>query len=253
MNEDIVVANWKMNKTVEETEEFCNQFLESGVIGENIVICPSFTSLAKANALLNGKVKIGAQNMHWEEEGTFTGEVSPLQLKDLGCEYVILGHSERRWKMMESNDMVSFKVGVALKNGLKPIICIGEKREERAKGETNSFLENQLKSALERVEGSDLENIVITYEPVWAIGRGDTDPLNAASPKDVAKIKDLVHSILDQIYGEDSEEKVRFLYGGSVDASNVSDFTSIDGVDGVLVGGASLQADDLIGIIKKVS
>jgi len=235
----LIVANWKMNKTPKETKEYLETFLRliEGVDDNvEILICPPFTSLCIAWDILKGsKVKLGAQNCHYEQKGAFTGEISLDMLKELGVSYVIVGHSERRWIFGETDELINKKVIACLEKGIRPILCVGEKMEEREAGMTLKVIESQLKLALSGLDGVS-ERIDIAYEPVWAIGSG-----NPATPEDAQ----LVHSFIKELLG-----KVRVLYGGSVNPQNAGEFLSMPDVDGLLVGGASLDPSSFAQIVK---
>jgi len=235
----LIVANWKMNKTPKETKEYLETFLRliEGVDDNvEILICPPFTSLCIAWDILKGsKVKLGAQNCHYEQKGAFTGEISLDMLKELGVSYVIVGHSERRWIFGETDELINKKVIACLEKGIRPILCVGEKIEEREAGMTLKVIESQLKLALSGLDEVS-ERIDIAYEPVWAIGSG-----NPATPEDAQ----LVHSFIKELLG-----KVRVLYGGSVNPQNAGEFLSMPDVDGLLVGGASLDPSSFAQIVK---
>ena len=235
----LIVANWKMNKTPKETKEYLETFLRliEGVDDNvEILICPPFTSLCIAWDILKGsKVKLGAQNCHYEQKGAFTGEISLDMLKELGVSYVIVGHSERRWIFGETDELINKKVIACLEKGIRPILCVGEKIEEREAGMTLKVIESQLKLALSGLDEVS-ERIDIAYEPVWAIGSG-----NPATPEDAQ----LVHSFIKELLG-----KVRVLYGGSINPQNAGEFLSMPDVDGLLVGGASLDPSSFAQIVK---
>lgn len=235
-----------MNKTTKDTREYINKFLPlvEGVKDREIVLFPPFTSLCVAKELLeNTNVKLGAQNCHYEDKGAFTGEVSLDMLVDLDVSYVIVGHSERRWIFGESDELINRKVVACLKKGVRPILCVGERLEEREANLTFKVVETQIRLALSGVE-EYVDQIDIAYEPVWAIGSG-----NPATPEDAQVvhrfIKDLIHSIAPK-----SEGKFRVLYGGSVNPENASEFMKMPDIDGLLVGTASLNPDSFAKIVK---
>jgi triosephosphate isomerase len=212
----------------------------------DILVCPPFTALKSVYDLIKGSnIKLGAQNVHWEMKGAFTGEISPLMLKDVGCEYVIIGHSERREYFKETDDIINKKIFAALKVGLKPIVCIGEKLEERESGVTEKVLEQQITEGLKGLSNEDMENITIAYEPVWAIGTGKT-----ATPEIANTTQSFIRNKIKEIFNENIAEKVRILYGGSVKADNAKALLEQEHIDGALVGGASLDAENFIKIIK---
>ena len=237
----LIAANWKMHKTNQEAKAFMAELLPK--IAElkdvDVLVCPPFTLI---NAVDQGRegsqVLLGAQNMYFEEKGAFTGEVSPAMLKDLSCEFVILGHSERRWVFGESDELINKKVLAAFSKGLIPVLCVGEKLEEREKNLTDQVILNQLEKNLKGVSEQHLRGIVIAYEPVWAIGTGKN-----ATTKDAKDAIALIREFIHSRYGSETAAKVRILYGGSVKPENISTYMEQDGIDGALVGGASLEAD----------
>ncbi len=239
-----MAANWKMNKTTKETEEFIIGFLPlvTGVQNVEIVIAPPFTSLPVAAKLLReSNIKLAGQNVFYEESGAYTGEISPLMLKDVECSYVIAGHSERRQYFGETDETVNRKIRVAMSAGLAVIFCIGETLEERESGNTFNILKRQIKEGLRGIAADDL---VLAYEPVWAIGTGKT-----ASPEQAQEAHRFIRSELVTLYG-DTAGTIRILYGGSVKPDNVSSLMSKEDVDGALVGGASLKPDSFAGIVN---
>ncbi len=239
-----MAANWKMNKTTKETEEFIIGFLPlvTGVQNVEIVIAPPFTSLPVAAKLLReSNIKLAGQNVFYEESGAYTGEISPLMLKDVECSYVIAGHSERRQYFGETDETVNRKIRVAMSAGLAVIFCIGETLEERESGNTFNILKRQIKEGLRGIAADDL---VLAYEPVWAIGTGRT-----ASPEQAQEAHRFIRSELVTLYG-DTAGTIRILYGGSVKPDNVSSLMSKEDVDGALVGGASLKPDSFAGIVN---
>lgn len=235
----LIAANWKMNKNREEAVSFIDEFKElvKDIKDTEIVICPSFTSLCRLKKLVeNTNIKLGAQNMHFEEEGAFTGEISALMLKDF-CEYVILGHSERREVFNEDDELINKKIRAALRNGLKPILCIGETLEQRESNETMDIIKNQLKNCLNDVNEKEMKNIVIAYEPVWAIGTGKN-----ATPKQAEEVHKFIRDLLSKMYDKTIAENTRILYGGSMKPKNAKELLSMQDINGGLVGGASLDA-----------
>ncbi|MBO8158987.1 MAG: triose-phosphate isomerase [Thermosyntropha sp.] len=246
MRRKLLVANWKMHKNISEAQAFCRRFLPE--IEEcdraDIAICPPFTLLtAVKGALGSSKVKLGAQNLFWEEKGAYTGEVSPAMLLDAGCEMVIIGHSERRHIFGETDEMINRKVKAALRNKLIPILCVGETLEERKKGQAEEVVKRQLLEGLRELEYDG--EIVIAYEPVWAIGTGVN-----ASPDDAQKMSFFIRQILKGIFPEEKVLEMRILYGGSVKPENITGFTGQPDVDGALVGGASLDPDSFAEIVR---
>lgn len=244
----LIAANWKMNKNAKEAVSYVKE-LKKLVKGSDaeIVICPPFTLLsAVADELKGSSIKLGAQNMHFENSGAFTGEISPLMLKKIGCEYVILGHSERREHFKEDNELINRKVLAALKNGLKPILCVGETLEERQHERTEDVLEEQLLKCLDNVK--DIKNVAIAYEPVWAISKGDPNK-KSATKADAEEAHLFIRQVLDGIYGEDAKD-VRIIYGGSMKPENVKELLEMRNINGGLVGNASLDVKSFFEIIK---
>jgi len=247
----IVIANWKMNETSSQSRELISGLLEKTKEYSDkveVVICPPFTALEAAKDL--GDFRKGAQDIHWEDKGTFTGEVSGPMLTDLGCKYVIIGHSERRWKLGEGNEIVNLKFRAALRNKLIPILCVGERAEERQAGLTEQVLREQLQEAWREVGRDDIDRVVIAYEPVWAIGTGQVKSREAAT---VPIIDEAYSFIKDFLKNENIDDKVRLVYGGSVDSDNVKELLAIDSNAGFLVGGASLEVAEFSEIIKKIA
>ncbi len=239
-----MAANWKMNKTIGETHAFLSEFipLVRDMQGVEIVIAPPFTSLPAAAASLKGSIiKLSAQNVFYEERGAYTGEVSPAMLIDVGCTHVIIGHSERRQYLCETDEMVNRKIKVSLKHELKVIFCIGESLEERESGKTFDIVKRELKSGL---SGMPLEDISVAYEPIWAIGTGKT-----ATPEQAQEVHRYIREQLSLMYGEVARE-TRILYGGSVTPDNVDSLMECADVDGALVGGSSLKADSFARIVR---
>lgn len=246
MKRPFIAANWKMYKTVFETEEYIKNFLPlvDGIKDRDIVLCIPFTSLYVASKLLmSSNVKLGAQNMYIEEKGAYTGEISPLMLKDLGCSYVILGHSERRKYFGERDDFINRKVVTAIKYGLTPIVCIGETLEEREEGKTFEVLKYQLNNSLANLSNSEVEKIVIAYEPVWAIGTGKN-----ATPQQAQEAHNFIRKEYSTMYGA-AAEKVRIIYGGSISPENFKSIMEQPDVDGGLVGGSSLDPEKFSKIV----
>jgi triosephosphate isomerase len=247
----IVAGNWKLNKTVPETCRLIVEMLPGlqAVSGVEKVLFPPFPSLMVASILLEGtEVQLGAQNMFWETKGAFTGEVSPVMLKDF-CHYVILGHSERRKYFSETDQDVNRKVQVALEHNLIPIICIGETLEENEAGRAAEILANQVKGCLSDVSVREGRQVVIAYEPVWAIGTGRAATAEGAN----LLIRNVIRQVMAGILGETIAQSVRVLYGGSVNPENAAEFFMKPEIDGALVGGASLNADDFVSIVEATS
>lgn len=248
MRKIIVAGNWKMNKTTKETEKFFTEFkpLVAGVKNVEIVIGAPFTALETATRETKGtNIKIAAENMNANDSGAYTGEISPLMLKDLGVEYVILGHSERREYYGETDSIINEKVKAALKHGLKPILCVGEKLEERENGTTEAVVKEQTVGGLKDVSASDMANVVIAYEPVWAIGTGKT-----ASPEQAQEVHAFIRNLLTELYSVEVSENVTIQYGGSMNDANASELIAQKDIDGGLVGGASLIPEKFTIIAK---
>ncbi len=242
-----VAGNWKMNKTIAETRELLSA-LKVGLTdlqGVERVVCPPFVSLAAAHELLAGtNIGLGAQNMHWEEKGAFTGEVAPGMLKEL-CGYVILGHSERRAYFGETDATVNKKLLAAQKAGLIPIVCVGETLAQYEAGQTAEVVSSQTRAGLQGVS-ADASQIVVAYEPVWAIGTG-----KASSAENAQGVHAVIRQVLTELFGAEMAQAIRILYGGSVTAANAAEFFSQPDIDGALVGGASLKVDDFVGIVSQ--
>lgn len=243
----VIAANWKMNMTASETKGLARQ-LKTGLADYKdveVVVCPPFTSLATAWAELKDTgIALGAQNLHWEEKGAFTGEISAPMLKDLGCSHVIIGHSERRHLFGETDTNINLKLKTALRHGLIPIFCIGETLEQREQNITEKVCSDQLLAGLAEIQSWELSKIIIAYEPVWAIGTGRT-----ASPEDAQAVISFVRKTLGKIFSEAADE-VRILYGGSVKPGNIKGLMEKPDIDGALVGGASLDGESFAGIVK---
>lgn len=246
MRVPIIAGNWKMNTTIKEGLELVEE-IKRAKLNEDVevVLCVPFTSLLEIKKSLKGtNIKLGAQNMHWEDSGAYTGEISPLMLKDIGVDYCIIGHSERRQYFNETDITVNRKIKAALKHSIKPIVCVGETLEQRENNMEKEVVKTQVLAALEGIEKDDLENIVIAYEPVWAIGTGKT-----ASADDANKMIGFIRDVIGQKYG-DEKEKIRIQYGGSVKPNNIKELMEKEEIDGALVGGASLKAAEFTEIIN---
>ena len=247
MRTPIVAGNWKMNKTIAETTALINALRPAldEIQGATSVVCPPFSSLPAAAQLLQGsRVGLGAQNMHWEEKGAFTGEVAPNMVAEL-CQYVILGHSERRQFFGETDASVNRKVKVALAHGLIPIICVGENLEQYEAGATDSVVRGQVNGALAGLTGEQVAALVIAYEPIWAIGTGKT-----ATTEQAQEMHAAIRVLLAKKYGKAAADDTSILYGGSCNAQNAPELFRQPDVDGGLIGGASLKADDFVAIIN---
>lgn len=243
----IIAGNWKMHNTVEEAVELVNQLkTEVAKTDVKVVICCPFTVLSQVKKEIEGSnIKLGAQNMHWEDQGAYTGEISAEMLKEHGVEYVIIGHSERRQYFNETDETVNKKVMKALEMELIPILCVGETLEEREADRTYEIVKAQTLKALEKVSNEEMKNIVVAYEPVWAIGTGKT-----ASPEDANAVIAYIREVIKEKYGVDISEVVPIQYGGSVKAANATEIMNQEDIDGALVGGASLKAEEFLGIVN---
>ena len=248
MRTPMIAGNWKMNTTLAEASVLVREMKEEleRITGVEKVLCPPFISLSLVKEYLQGSsIKVGAQNMHFEQHGAYTGEISPLMLCGI-CEYVILGHSERRQYFDESNDIVSRKIKAALDAGLTPILCVGERLEEKESERTEEVITNQVRESLQAIES--LNGMVIAYEPVWAIGTGRAETGEGAN----ATIA-IIRKTVAQPYGEGTAQGIRILYGGSVTAANIAEFIGQQEIDGALVGGASLKAEEFISIVAQTA
>jgi triosephosphate isomerase len=244
MRKPIIAGNWKMYKSEAEAIDFATKLkpLVSDVHDKVILICPPFPCLSKVwDVINNSNIELGAQNLHWEEEGAFTGEVSTGMLKSVGCTYVIIGHSERRQYFGETDETVNKKLKAALKHNLLSIVCVGETLEQREKGETFSVIENQINKGLQSLDISHWSLVIIAYEPVWAIGTGKT-----ATPEQAQE----VHAYIRSLLPKEVAGKIRILYGGSVKPENVKELMAQPDIDGGLVGGASLKVESFVKLIK---
>jgi len=249
MRKPFIAGNWKMNKTPEESLKLAKEidkFLqENGEIDVDVLVCPTYTSLYLLNKeLKNRKIYLGAQNMSYEEEGAYTGEISPLMLKEMNIEYVIIGHSERRQLFNEKDETINKKVKKAIQHKLKPILCVGETLEERESGKEKEKVKNQIISDLQGISKEQAADITIAYEPIWAIGTGKT-----ASSDDANNMIKYIRSILLDLYDEERAENIRIQYGGSVKPHNIKELMNKSDIDGALVGGASLKSEDFNKII----
>ena len=248
MRKSLVAGNWKMNKTAAEARELVS--IMSAKLGEianvETVLCPPFLAIPAVAAWLEGSgIGLGAQNLHWEEKGAFTGETSPGMVKEF-CNYVIIGHSERRTYFGETDESVNRKLHAALKAGLTPIVCVGETLEQYEAEATSEVVRRQIRLGLAGVDSESASKLVIAYEPIWAIGTG-----KASSGENANFVhQQVIRPALRDLFGSDGAEAIRILYGGSVTASNASEFFAYADIDGALVGGASLKADEFVAIAK---
>lgn len=246
MRRPIIAGNWKMHKTSGEARELVVSLLDLvGSTGVEILVCPPFTALAGvAEACRDTVLKVGAQNMFWEAQGAFTGEISPLMLKELGVEYCLVGHSERRQHFGETDDTANKKVKAAFSHGLKPVVCVGETLAEREQGVTREVCRRQVEKGLAGLTPEQVSSLVLAYEPVWAIGTGKT-----ASSADAQEVIAFIRGVLKERFGQEAADQVRIQYGGSVKPGNVKELMSQPDIDGALVGGASLQPESFAAII----
>ena len=244
----VIAGNWKMNKNVVESVSLVKELKDfvRGIVGVDIVVCPPFTSLWVVKEIINGtNIHLGAQNMFWETKGAFTGETSPLMLKNVGCEYVILGHSERRQYFKETSEEVARKTEVALSVNLTPIVCVGENLKERESGKTESIIEQEIKALFPKIDSILAARIIVAYEPIWAIGTG-----RSSSSQDANLIIKFIRELFSSKYGSKIAERIRILYGGSVNPKNINEFMNESDIDGALVGGASLNTLSFSQIVK---
>ena len=245
----VIAGNWKLNKDVPQTEELLRGLknaMSFDLKGVKVIVCPPFTSLETASRWIKGTpLLLGAQNMYHEDEGAFTGEISPTMLKSVGCEYVILGHSERRQIFGETDEFINKKVRKAIASGLIPIVCVGETLDQREKNATAQVVTTQVRGVLSGLSAENMQAIIIAYEPVWAIGTGRT-----ATPHQAEEVHLLIRTLLAELYSPATAESVIIQYGGSVKPDNAAELLWQPNVDGALVGGACLKADSFSAIIK---
>lgn len=243
----IIAGNWKMYKTTSEAVDFVNSIKEPIAGTEvEVVLCVPYTLLNVVKEAVQGtNIKVAAQNMHWEDQGAFTGEVSPLMLKELGVDYCVIGHSERRQYFNETDETVNNKVLSAIKHGIKPIVCVGETLQQRENGETERLIRSQVVNALKGVKDDQIKEVVIAYEPIWAIGTGKT-----ATAEQANQVALRIRKTLRELYGEDLYTEIRIQYGGSVKPGNIEEIMNQEDIDGALVGGASLNTNNFIEIVN---
>ncbi|MBN2169674.1 MAG: triose-phosphate isomerase [Actinobacteria bacterium] len=250
MRKPIIAGNWKMNLSPDGAASLVEGLwnLVSGQDKVEVVVCPPFVDLPRVSEIIRAgsmKISLGAQNMHWEESGAFTGEISPTMLIDLAVTHVVIGHSERRQFFGESDQGVNRKVKSALDHGLVPIMCVGESLKQREAGEKEDVISSQVKCGLFEIEGTRLSTIVVAYEPIWAIGTG-----KAATEKDAQEVIGMIREVISGVLGEEVSSQIRILYGGSVKSDNIESFMSMPDIDGALVGGASLKPEDFSEIVR---
>lgn len=249
MRKKVVAGNWKMNNDLSQSVNLISE-IKNAVAGKElnaeVIICPPFISLETASALVKDtNVKLGAQNMYFEESGAYTGEISASMLKSVGCEYVILGHSERRAIFGETDEIINQKNKKAISSGLKPIFCVGETLEQRENGTTNQVIEGQVKNGLAEISAEELASVIVAYEPVWAIGTGKT-----ATPEQAQEVHEFIRNLIKELYSADSAENLTIQYGGSVKPDNAQTLLAQPDIDGALVGGACLKAGSFIDIVQ---
>jgi triosephosphate isomerase len=247
MRKPLIAGNWKMYKTIPEGVALVEGLKDTlkGLQDVEVAVCPTFTALATvANHLKGTEIQLGAQDLFWEKEGAYTGEIAPQMLVDAGCQYVIIGHSERRQYFGETDETVNKKVKAALANNLKPIMCVGESLEQRKAGQTENLVKSQTEKGLAGLNAEDMQKVVIAYEPIWAIGTG----LSSDGP-DANRVIGVIRKAVAGMYGQ-AAEQVRILYGGSVKPNNIKEFMSESEIDGALVGGASLDVASFTSIAR---
>ncbi|SDQ26691.1 triosephosphate isomerase [Virgibacillus subterraneus] len=248
MRNKVIAGNWKMNKILAEANQFTDDVVKKVPSNDNVesIICAPFPFLSSLVEKTKGtKVKIGAQNMHFEEKGAFTGEVSPVMLKDLGVTHVVIGHSERREHFAETDETVNKKAHAAFKHGLTPIVCVGETLEQREANETMKHIEKQVRKGLEGLSEEQVASTIVAYEPIWAIGTGKT-----ASSEDANEVCTHIRNVIKDAASEDTAEKVVIQYGGSVKPANIDELLTQSDIDGALVGGASLEAESFLALVE---
>ncbi|HLS91378.1 MAG TPA: triose-phosphate isomerase [Limnochordia bacterium] len=249
MRKPIIAGNWKMNKTASEAVRLAKQIkvlVADDVKGTEVVLCPPFTALYPVAEVIKGSgIQLGAQDVFWEDEGAYTGEISPVMLKDLGCHYVIVGHSERREYFRETDEDVRRKVEAALAKGIGVIACVGETLKERQEGKTEAVVSREVRAIVQGLQLADPTQLVIAYEPIWAIGTGET-----ATSQEANRVAALIREEIAAALGADVAREIRIQYGGSVKPENISAFMQEEEIDGALVGGASLDASTFAQIVK---
>lgn len=247
MRKPIIAGNWKMNNTIKEGLNLVKEIKSTSLSNDvEAVVCVPYTLLESVkNSIKDTNIKLGAQNMHWEDSGAYTGEISPLMLKEIGIDYCILGHSERREYFNETDDTVNKKLKSALAHGIKPIVCVGETLEEREENKAETKVKNQVVRGFEGIKVDEIKDVVIAYEPIWAIGTGRT-----ASSDDANAMCAFIRETIGVLYGQDAKEIIRIQYGGSVKPGNIRELMGKSDIDGALVGGASLKADDFIKLVN---
>lgn len=249
MRKPIIAGNWKMNLNTQEAV-FLVEYLKRSLAEQTeveAVVCPPFTSLSSVTEVLQGtEIKVGAQNMCWEKKGAYTGEISPEMLLDLGCHYVILGHSERRQYFSETDAMINKKAQAALEHGLKPIVCVGETLIERENKQTESIIREQVNKSLANLPAEKVTDLVVAYEPIWAIGTG-----KSATAQQANEVIAFIRSLLAEMFGQEKAQLIRIQYGGSVKPENIAELMQQPEIDGALVGGASLEPQSFTALVAQ--
>ncbi|MCB0723176.1 MAG: triose-phosphate isomerase [Ignavibacteriae bacterium] len=252
MRKKLIAGNWKMNKNYKDSQALADlinlELTEFDYENADVVLCPPFTSLSIVRDVLeDSSIDLGAQNLFYEDDGAYTGEISAGMLRSVGCSYVIIGHSERRQYFGETNEIINKKALKALGFELKPILCVGETLDERNSGKQDDVVGKQVRECIANLNVPDIENVTIAYEPVWAIGTGVN-----ATPEQANEMHTFIRGILKEVYDEKTSSKVRILYGGSMKPSNSKELLSQSDIDGGLIGGASLEADSFVQIIRSI-
>ena len=251
MRTPLVIGNWKMHGTIAESRALASGIRDSlkRPRGVEVAVCPPFTALAAVAEVLSGSpIRLGAQNCHWEAAGAHTGEIAPPMLAEIGCRYVLIGHSERRREMSETDQQVNFKIKAVLAHGLTPVLCVGETADERRQGLTFTTVEGQLRAGLAGIAAEGIAKVVLAYEPVWAIGTGVN-----ATPQQASEVHGYLRGLLSELSTKDTAATIRILYGGSVKADNADALAAETEIDGALVGGASLNAQGFTAIARKTA
>ncbi len=248
MRKSIIAGNWKLNKTCKEAVELVTELNRelSEITEIDVVVCPPFTALRDiSDVLVDSRIGLGAQNLYWEDAGAYTGEISAPMIKDAGAQYVIIGHSERRQYFGETDETVNKKIRAALAHGLIPIVCVGEMLEDREAGKTDDVIKTQFSGSFAGLSAAEMSQLVIAYEPVWAIGTGKT-----ATKEQAQEVHRLIRQLLTKAHGDDTAQSIRIQYGGSVKPDNIAELIAEPDIDGALVGGASLKSDSFTQIVK---
>lgn len=248
MRKPVIAGNWKMYKTYDDTKDFCEDLKENlkDLQAVSVIVCPPFTSLSAARKVLSGSnIYIGAQNLYPEKEGAYTGEISPLMLKNAGCRYVIIGHSERRQYFKETNEFIKDKIKSAFAYSLMPIFCVGENLKEREENKTKEVIESQIKAVINFLNEDEIKQLIVAYEPIWAIGTGKN-----ASSEDAEEVISFIRNLIVKKFNNEVAQKVRLLYGGSVKPEIIEELIKKENIDGALVGGASLSVESFTKIIN---